>query len=105
MSIALFFFMYAVCFYFAGWLIREEILPPDKFEDIFLVLMAIVFAAMVVGETSGMAPGIGEGKLAANHIIALLNRQVPLIYPGFPKVVHFSGFLETAFFTILCFFL
>ena len=78
MSIALFFFMYAVCFYFAGWLIREEILLPDKFEDIFLVLMAIVFAAMVVGETSGMAPGIGEGKLAANNIIALLSRQVSL---------------------------
>ena len=76
MSIGLFFFMYAVCFYFAGYLIREDLLAADKFEDIFKVLMAIVFAAMSAGETSSLAPGIGEGKMAANHIIALLNLEV-----------------------------
>ena len=68
--------MYAVCFDFAGWLIKEELLAADKYEDIFKVLMAIVFAAMSSGETSALAPGIAEGKLAANHIVALLNREV-----------------------------
>ena len=38
--------------------------------------MALVFGAMASGETTSMAPDVGEAQMAANRIIALLNREV-----------------------------
>ena len=74
MSTGVIFFMYAGCFYFAAYLIEEKILPADRFEDIFKVLMALVFGAMTAGQAGSAAPDMGEAKMSANRILKLLNR-------------------------------
>ena len=75
MSTGVIFLMYAGVFYFSAWLIQEEILPASKFEDIFKVLMALVFGAMTAGQSGAMAPDFGEAKLSANRIMKLLNTE------------------------------
>lgn len=75
MSTGVIFLMYAGVFYFSAWLIQEEILPASKFEDIFKVLMALVFGAMTAGQSGAMAPDFGEAKLSANRIMKLLNLE------------------------------
>ena len=52
-SQAIVFFAYAGCFHFGAFLIEKGILPPEEFNDIYRVLMAIVFGAMAVGQSSG----------------------------------------------------
>lgn len=47
------FFAYAACFYFGAWLIDTGKLPPEEFNNIYKVLMAVVFGAMAVGQSSG----------------------------------------------------
>jgi ATP-binding cassette subfamily B (MDR/TAP) protein 1 len=75
MAIGIIFFMYATCFWFSGWLINNGHIRADEFDDIFKVLMGIVFAAMTAGETSAMGADIGEGTLAAHKIVDLLNKE------------------------------
>ena len=75
MSTGVIFLMYAGVFYFSAWLIQEGILPASKFEDIFKVLMALVFGAMTAGQSGAMAPDFGEAKLSANRIMKLLNLE------------------------------
>jgi ABC-type multidrug transport system fused ATPase/permease subunit len=78
MAIGIIFFMYATCFWFSGWLINKGKIQPDEFDDIFKVLMGIVFAAMTAGETSAMGADIGEGTLAAHKIVDLLNKETKI---------------------------
>ena len=52
-SQAIVFFAYAGCFHFGAFLIEKNLLPPERFNDIYRVLMAIVFGAMAVGQSSG----------------------------------------------------
>ena len=57
------FFAYAGCFYFGTWLIQEGVIPATEFNNIYKVLMAVVFGAMAVGQSSAFAPDFGEAKV------------------------------------------
>ena len=57
-SQAIVFFAYAGCFHFGAFLIEKEIIPPDEFNNIYKVLMAIVFGAMAVGQSSGQSNSV-----------------------------------------------
>lgn len=62
------FFAYAGCFYFGTFLIKQQILEPTEFNNIYKVLMAVIFGAMAVGQSSAFAPDFGEAKLSAKRM-------------------------------------
>ena len=62
------FFAYAGCFYFGTWLIKQQVLAPTEFNNIYKVLMAVIFGAMAVGQSSAFAPDFGEAKLSAKRM-------------------------------------
>ena len=69
LSQGIIFFAYAATFQFGGYLIEKGILPQNAFQDIFKVLMAVVFGAMSAGQSSAFAPDFGEAKLSALRMI------------------------------------
>ena len=78
------FFMYAIVFRFGAFLV---LLPPENigsasFEDIFVVLFALVFGAIGAGKASAYAPNYVEAKHSANRIFFLLDRE--------PKIDSYS---------------
>ncbi|CAK8684913.1 unnamed protein product [Clavelina lepadiformis] len=70
------FFAYAGTFRFGAWLVvNGHIQDP---ENVFKVLMAVIFGAFAVGQTSSFAPDYAQAKISAARMLKLLDR-VPFI--------------------------
>ena len=65
LSLGLMFVMYAVIFWFSADLLDRGKIKKEKFGDIYKCLFSIMFAGMVAGEASSMAPDFGEAMAAA----------------------------------------
>lgn len=71
-SQAMIYFAYAACFRFGAWLV---IAGRMSVEGVFLVISAILFGAMAVGQVNSFAPNYAKAKLSAAHIMMLLNKE------------------------------
>ncbi|KAM6910395.1 ATP-dependent translocase ABCB1 [Xenentodon cancila] len=71
-SQAMIYFAYAGCFRFGAWLIMKERMDV---EGVFLVISAVLFGAMAVGEANSFAPNYAKAKMSASHLIMLLNKE------------------------------
>ncbi|XP_028280398.1 ATP-dependent translocase ABCB1 [Parambassis ranga] len=71
-SQAMIYFAYAACFRFGAWLIQSGRMDA---EGVFLVISAVLFGAMAVGEANSFAPNYAKAKLSASHLMMLLNKQ------------------------------
>ncbi|XP_037532573.1 ATP-binding cassette, sub-family B (MDR/TAP), member 4 [Nematolebias whitei] len=71
-SQAMIYFAYAACFRFGAWLI---IAGRMDVESVFLVISAVLFGAMALGEANSFAPNYAKAKLSASHLIMLLNKE------------------------------
>ncbi|XP_051921755.1 ATP-binding cassette, sub-family B (MDR/TAP), member 4 isoform X3 [Hippocampus zosterae] len=71
-SQAMIYFTYAVCFWFGAWLVQQGRMDV---EGVFLVIMAILYGSMAVGEANSFTPNYANAKTSAAHIMMLLNRQ------------------------------
>uniref|UniRef100_H2ZR90 Bile salt export pump n=1 Tax=Ciona savignyi TaxID=51511 RepID=H2ZR90_CIOSA len=69
------FFAYAATFRFGAWLVDEGLM---EFQNVYKCLMAVIFGAFAVGQTSSFAPDYAAARIAANRMFKLLDR-VPLI--------------------------
>ncbi|KAM4579986.1 ATP-dependent translocase ABCB1 [Odontesthes bonariensis] len=74
-SQAMIYFAYAGCFRFGAWLI---VAGRMDVEGVFLVISAVLFGAMAVGEANSFAPNYAKAKMSAAHLFMLLN-TVPAI--------------------------
>ncbi|XP_035989740.1 ATP-dependent translocase ABCB1 [Fundulus heteroclitus] len=71
-SQAMIYFAYAACFRFGAWLIVEGRMDV---EAVFLVISAVLFGAMAVGEANSFAPNYAKAKMSASHLMMLLNKE------------------------------
>ncbi|XP_042175264.1 ATP-dependent translocase ABCB1 isoform X1 [Oncorhynchus tshawytscha] len=71
-SQAMIYFAYAGCFRFGAWLIEEGIMT---FENVFLVISAVLYGAMAVGEANSFTPNYAKAKISASHLMFLINRK------------------------------
>nr|ADQ20481.1 P-glycoprotein [Poeciliopsis lucida] len=71
-SQAMIYFAYAACFRFGAWLIIEGRMDV---EGVFLVISAVLFGAMAVGEANSFAPNYAKAKMSASHLLMLLNKE------------------------------
>ncbi|KAM7420778.1 hypothetical protein PAMA_015141 [Pampus argenteus] len=71
-SQAMIYFAYAGCFRFGAWLIKEGRVDV---EGVFLVVSAILFGAMAVGEANSFTPNYAKAKISASHLMMLINRK------------------------------
>ncbi|XP_077576405.1 ATP-dependent translocase ABCB1-like isoform X2 [Stigmatopora nigra] len=71
-SQAMIYFAYAGCFRFGAWLIDEGRMDV---EGVFLVISAVLYGAMAVGEANSFAPNYAKAKMSAAHLIMLLNTE------------------------------
>ncbi|XP_060906590.1 ATP-binding cassette, sub-family B (MDR/TAP), member 4 [Labrus mixtus] len=71
-SQAMVYFTYAGCFRFGAWLIKEGRMNVD---GVFLVISALLFGAMAVGEVNSFAPNYAKAKLSAAHLMFLIKRE------------------------------
>uniref|UniRef100_A0A3Q2XXX6 ATP-binding cassette, sub-family B (MDR/TAP), member 4 n=2 Tax=Hippocampus comes TaxID=109280 RepID=A0A3Q2XXX6_HIPCM len=71
-SQAMIYFTYAICFWFGAWLVQQGRMDV---EGVFLVIMAILYGSMAVGEANSFTPNYANAKTSAAHIMMLLNRQ------------------------------
>ncbi|XP_061572811.1 ATP-binding cassette, sub-family B (MDR/TAP), member 4 [Cololabis saira] len=71
-SQAMIYFAYAGCFRFGAWLIMEQRMDV---EGVFLVISAVLFGAMAVGEANSFAPNYAKAKMSASHLMMLLNKE------------------------------
>ncbi|XP_048117280.1 ATP-binding cassette, sub-family B (MDR/TAP), member 4 isoform X1 [Alosa alosa] len=74
-SQAMIYFAYAGCFRFGAWLIEQN---QMTFEDVFLVISAVIYGAMAVGEANSFTPNYAKAKMSASHIKMLVDK-VPAI--------------------------
>ncbi|KAJ8411657.1 hypothetical protein AAFF_G00164650 [Aldrovandia affinis] len=74
-SQAIVYFAYAGCFRFGAWLIEEE---QMTYEDVFLVVSAVLYGALALGEANSFAPNYAKAKISASHLFMLFDR-VPAI--------------------------
>ncbi|XP_070692316.1 ATP-dependent translocase ABCB1 [Pempheris klunzingeri] len=70
-SQAMIYFAYAACFSFGAFLIKKGRMDV---EGVFLVISAVLYGAMAVGEANAFAPNYARAKLSASHLIMLINR-------------------------------
>ncbi|KAI4891347.1 hypothetical protein NFI96_015728 [Prochilodus magdalenae] len=70
-SQAMIYFAYAGCFRFGSWLIEQKMM---NFENVFLVISAVMYGAMALGEANSFTPNYAKAKMSASHIIMLINR-------------------------------
>ncbi|XP_062841934.1 ATP-binding cassette, sub-family B (MDR/TAP), member 4 isoform X1 [Trichomycterus rosablanca] len=77
-SQAMIYFAYAGCFKFGSWLIEQKMMT---FEGVFLVISAVIYGAMAVGEANSFTPNYAKAKMSASHVLMLIN-QVPNIDNG-----------------------
>uniref|UniRef100_A0A1A7WC62 ATP-binding cassette, sub-family B (MDR/TAP), member 4 n=1 Tax=Iconisemion striatum TaxID=60296 RepID=A0A1A7WC62_9TELE len=71
-SQSMIYFAYAGCFRFGAWLIEEGRMDV---EGVFLVISAVLFGAMALGEANTFAPNYAKAKMSASHLIMLLNKK------------------------------
>uniref|UniRef100_A0A3B4T8A9 ATP-binding cassette, sub-family B (MDR/TAP), member 4 n=1 Tax=Seriola dumerili TaxID=41447 RepID=A0A3B4T8A9_SERDU len=71
-SQAMIYFAYAGCFRFGAWLIKEGRMDV---QGVFLVISAVLYGAMAVGEANSFAPNYAKAKLSASHLMMLMNRE------------------------------
>lgn len=71
-SQAMIYFTYAACFRFGAWLITAGRMDA---ESVFLVVSAVLFGAMALGEANSFAPNYAKAKISASHLIHLINRE------------------------------
>ncbi|KAM9852100.1 ATP-dependent translocase ABCB1 [Aulostomus maculatus] len=71
-SQAMIYFAYAGCFRFGAWLINERRIDV---EGVFLVISAVLYGAMAVGEANSFTPNYAKAKISASHLITLMNRE------------------------------
>ncbi|XP_041844872.1 ATP-binding cassette, sub-family B (MDR/TAP), member 4 [Melanotaenia boesemani] len=71
-SQSMIYFAYAGCFRFGAWLIIEGRMDV---EAVFLVISAVLFGAMALGEANSFAPNYAKAKLSAAHLVMLLNKK------------------------------
>ncbi|XP_061811654.1 ATP-dependent translocase ABCB1-like isoform X1 [Nerophis lumbriciformis] len=69
---AMIYFAYAGCFRFGAWLIDNDRM---NVEGVFLVISAVLYGAMALGEANSFAPNYAKAKMSAAHIMMLLNRE------------------------------
>ncbi|XP_056142526.1 ATP-binding cassette, sub-family B (MDR/TAP), member 4 [Lampris incognitus] len=74
-SQAMIYFAYAGCFRFGAWLIEAGRMD---FEGVLLVISAVLYGAMAVGEANSFTPNYAKAKVSASHLMMLIN-SVPLI--------------------------
>uniref|UniRef100_A0AAR2L7T3 ABC-type xenobiotic transporter n=1 Tax=Pygocentrus nattereri TaxID=42514 RepID=A0AAR2L7T3_PYGNA len=70
-SQAMIYFAYAGCFKFGSWLIEQKLMD---FEAVFLVISAVMYGAMAVGEANSFTPNYAKAKISASHVLMLINR-------------------------------
>ncbi|KAM8869641.1 ATP-dependent translocase ABCB1 isoform 1-T1 [Spinachia spinachia] len=68
---AMIYFAYAGCFRFGAWLI---VTGRMDIEGVFLVISAILYGAMALGEANSFAPNYAKAKISASHLMMLLNK-------------------------------
>ncbi|KAM9353467.1 ATP-dependent translocase ABCB1 [Symphorus nematophorus] len=71
-SQAMIYFTYAACFRFGAWLIKAERMDV---EGVFLVISAVLYGAMALGEANSFAPNYAKAKLSAAHLMMLIKRE------------------------------
>uniref|UniRef100_A0A1A8DIH0 ATP-binding cassette, sub-family B (MDR/TAP), member 4 n=1 Tax=Nothobranchius kadleci TaxID=1051664 RepID=A0A1A8DIH0_NOTKA len=71
-SQSMIYFAYAGCFRFGAWLIEEGRMDV---EGVFLVISAVLFGAMALGEANTFAPNYAKAKMSASHLMMLLNKK------------------------------
>uniref|UniRef100_A0A672J3I1 ATP-binding cassette, sub-family B (MDR/TAP), member 4 n=1 Tax=Salarias fasciatus TaxID=181472 RepID=A0A672J3I1_SALFA len=71
-SQSMIYFSYAGCFRFGAWLITQGRLDA---ESVFLVISAVLYGAMALGEANSFAPNYAKAKLSAAHLLMLLDKQ------------------------------
>ncbi|XP_052474766.1 ATP-dependent translocase ABCB1 isoform X2 [Carassius gibelio] len=74
-SQAMIYFAHAGSYKFGSWLIEQKLMT---FEGVFLVVSALVYGAMAVGEANTFTPNYAKAKMAAAHVLMLISR-VPAI--------------------------
>ncbi|XP_036395228.1 ATP-binding cassette, sub-family B (MDR/TAP), member 4 [Megalops cyprinoides] len=74
-SQAIVYFAYAGCFRFGAWLIEKGYMD---FEGVFLVVSAVLYGALALGEANSFTPNYAKAKISASHLFMLINR-VPAI--------------------------
>ena len=68
---------YIIAFRFGAFLLS---LPTNHFlyvdfQNVFIVLFALIFGAMAVGQAGAFAPDYSKAKLSAKRIFAMLDRE------------------------------
>ncbi|XP_070768347.1 ATP-dependent translocase ABCB1 [Enoplosus armatus] len=71
-SQAMIYFAYAGCFRFGAWLIKAGRMDV---EGVFLVISAVLYGAMALGEANAFAPNYAKAKMSASHLMMLINRE------------------------------
>ncbi|KAF3839767.1 hypothetical protein F7725_018484 [Dissostichus mawsoni] len=71
-SQAMIYFAYAGCFRFGAWLVEENRMD---IQGVFLVVSAILYGAMALGEANSFAPNYAKAKISAAHLMALMGRE------------------------------
>jgi len=74
-SQSIIFFAYAATFRFGGYLVAID---EMTFSMVYRVLMAVIFGAFAVGQSSSFVPDFAEAKIATNRLFKLID-QVPKI--------------------------
>ncbi|XP_054477289.1 ATP-binding cassette, sub-family B (MDR/TAP), member 4 [Anoplopoma fimbria] len=69
---AMIYFAYAGCFRFGAWLITAGRMDV---EGVFLVVSAILYGAMALGEANSFAPNYAKAKISAAHLMMLLEKE------------------------------